>query len=394
MVKATTEGDAATLEKAKRMVSVARTALVMDPKPQCVWFATIALRMGAQFTDSVPTMGVDGRSLYVNPAFCLTLSPKEVQGVLAHEVLHIALKHHCRRGARDPQLWNVAADLAINHILKEAGMTLPKCGLFPGVAPFEDYPPGLSAEAYYTMLMEKGAPQGMKGGADPGGCGVVMDAAGARTQSEMDEAARDVDVMVAQATQLAKQRGFLPGGMGRFVEELLKPKVAWADVLRRFVNQRCRDDFNWSRPNRRFVGQGIYLPGLDGERLGTVAALVDTSGSISGPVLQRFASELEGILSSFDVTLEIVYHDSAVAGTQTWKSSDGPLKLEPKGGGGTDHRPAFAHVDSNVREVACVVSLTDLYTCLPEAPPDYPVLFCVVGNSDPKAHFGEVIQVE
>ena len=49
------------------------------------------------------------------------LAPKELEAVLAHEVLHCALGHHCRRGERDPKLWNEAADLAINSILVANG---------------------------------------------------------------------------------------------------------------------------------------------------------------------------------------------------------------------------------------------------------------------------------
>jgi predicted metal-dependent peptidase len=39
--------------------------------------------------------------------------------------LHCALGHQCRRGQRDPELWNEAADLAINPILIGNGFTLP-----------------------------------------------------------------------------------------------------------------------------------------------------------------------------------------------------------------------------------------------------------------------------
>ncbi|MGA3325888.1 MAG: hypothetical protein ABSF45_15555 [Terriglobia bacterium] len=45
------------------------------------------------------------------------LKPAELEGTLAHEVLHCALGHQCRRGERDPGLWSEAADLAINPIL-------------------------------------------------------------------------------------------------------------------------------------------------------------------------------------------------------------------------------------------------------------------------------------
>lgn len=394
MVTATlTDNEAAA--KALKAISRGKTGLVMDARNHLVFFATLALRLPVTVDEKIPTMAVDGRNLFINPAFTLSLHPEELKGVLAHEVLHIALKHHCRRGHRQPFLWNLAADLAINDLLKEAGLRLPKCGIFPGVAPFQSMPAGKSAEWYYDKILEEAIPIGQLGSSgDGGGCGQVLDAAGAKTASDFEEAARESDMNTAQAHQLASRAGTLPGGMDRVVAELLRPKVNWAETLRRFVTRISRNDFSWSHPNRRFIGQGIYFPGLRSEELGHVVALVDTSGSISGQILNRFASELEGILQAYDCDLTIVYHDSQVAGTQTWKSSDGQLKMTPMGGGGTDHRPAFAWINENIQDVVCCVSLTDLFTVLPEEVPGYPVLWGVVGNNEPKAHFGEIMLVE
>ena len=47
---------------------------------------------------SFPTMATDGRRLAYNPAFVEKLTATELEGVLAHEVMHCALAHHCRRG--------------------------------------------------------------------------------------------------------------------------------------------------------------------------------------------------------------------------------------------------------------------------------------------------------
>ena len=70
-------------------------------------------------------MATDGARIVYNPAFVGELKPAELEGTLAHEVMHCALGHQCRRGERDPRLWNEAADLAINPILISNGFTLP-----------------------------------------------------------------------------------------------------------------------------------------------------------------------------------------------------------------------------------------------------------------------------
>jgi predicted metal-dependent peptidase len=71
-------------------------------------------------------MATDGVSLYFNPEFVETLSSAELIGTLAHEVMHPAVQHHTRRGSRNPKRWNMACDYAINPLLVEAGLTLPK----------------------------------------------------------------------------------------------------------------------------------------------------------------------------------------------------------------------------------------------------------------------------
>ena len=58
--------------------------------------------------------------IYVNPL--AGLSETEWRFVLAHEMLHAALRHGDRVGARDPYLWNVAADYVING---SPGMNCP-----------------------------------------------------------------------------------------------------------------------------------------------------------------------------------------------------------------------------------------------------------------------------
>jgi len=51
------------------------------------------------------------------------------------------------------------------------------------------------------------------------------------------------------------------------------------------------------------------------------------------------------------------------------------VRLEPKGGGGTDFRPAFEWVAENDFAPACLIHLTDL--CCDSFPetPEYPVLW-------------------
>jgi predicted metal-dependent peptidase len=63
------------------------------------------------------TAATDGKHIYFNRDFVLSLTPRGVMFVLAHEVLHCLYDHLGRRQSRDPKIWNIANDLMVNYTL-------------------------------------------------------------------------------------------------------------------------------------------------------------------------------------------------------------------------------------------------------------------------------------
>jgi predicted metal-dependent peptidase len=123
-------------------IQKARATLLLDHP----FFGTLLFRLGARSRTSIETMATDGVSLFFNPKFVETLSTAELIGTLAHETMHPALQHHTRRGSRNPKRWNMACDYAINPLLVEAGLTLPKDVLL------DHRFRGMSAERIYNLL--------------------------------------------------------------------------------------------------------------------------------------------------------------------------------------------------------------------------------------------------
>ena len=384
-------------EHAARAVAAARARLVLGRDAKSAFFATLALRLVPKVDWMLATIATDGKALAYNPAFICGLSSDELLGVCVHEVMHLALQHHCRRGAREPRRFNEAADLATNPLLRSAGFVLPAGRLMPGEGSYAHLPVGLSAEAYYELLSRDNASspdpeQGHDGDADPGGCGSVREPGGG-SPAEMAEQDALWKVAVAQAEQAAKARGELPAGLARSVEDVFHPPTDWREVLREFLRASARNDYSWSRPNRRFIGQGLYLPGLQSEALGEVLVAVDTSGSIGAKELAVFGAELEALLGSYDCSATIVYHDARIQKVEDWTPSDGPLVLRPVGGGGTDHACVFDWLEAEGRQPALAVCLTDLDTSFPSVAPDVPVLWAVVGANTSPPPFGQVVHV-
>src|SRR5450432_2452168 len=66
---------------------------------------------------SVAAVSDYAKEIYITPAAGLTES--ECRFVIAHELLHVSLRHSTRCRGRDPYLWNVACDYVINEWLAE-----------------------------------------------------------------------------------------------------------------------------------------------------------------------------------------------------------------------------------------------------------------------------------
>jgi predicted metal-dependent peptidase len=387
-----------TEEAAVKLLAGARAFLIIGRDAKSIFFATLLFRLQLQSSWDVDTLATDGRLLHYNPEFVTELSLDELVGVLAHEVMHCALAHPFRRGARDLILWNIACDLAINPILRDAKITLPESRLMPGEGTFADLQPGKSAEEYYATL-RRAKDDGNEGDEvpehetlDPGGCGQVIDASEgdpATTQA----AAAEWKVALVQAQEAAKGRGELPSGLGRTIEDVVNPPVDWRSVLREFVASTAKNDYSWVRPNRRFLAQGMYLPGLHSEELGDVILAVDTSGSIDEKMLGQFASEVNAVKSAYDCSVTVLYHDTEIQKVQSWRSADGPLVLDPVGGGGTNHTCIFEWIDREGTNPACVICLTDLETEFPAAFNAAPVLWAVIGDCPTTPPFGQVVHI-
>lgn len=358
------------------------------------FFATGAMRMQVSITDEIPTMGVDGKNLFVNPGFTASLTEAQVIGVLCHEVLHIVNMHHLRKGKRDHKLWNVACDYAINPIVIGAGLDLPPGRLY------DDKYVGMTAEKIYSLLEQDPEAQNK----DHTPTGEVMDGTQKSDGSQMsaDEikiAEQEIKVGLAQAAEMARSQGKMTAGIEAMVKELLKPVVNWREVLRRFAAQVVPTGVSWSRPNRRVLAQGIRLPGVIKGGVGRIVVGIDTSGSIyADPAMtQQFLSEVEAICTEVKPeAIHVLFCDSSVKAAETFEHHEmtglfDRLKTMVRGGGGTDFVPVFDWVEEQGIVPAALIYLTDMEGRFPHNVPTYPVLWAK--TTDHKAPFGDEVRL-
>jgi len=271
----------------------------------------------------------------------------------------------------------------------------------PEAAP-PDSPPDPWGKKIVPASGDKDSPPG-DAAPDPGYLGEIRDhpqAHGEPSKSREDSLSRDLRVSLAQAVHQAGQAGGmgdLPAGLVRLVEDVIRPRLDWRQLLRRFIEQNAVSDYSWLPPNRRYAHMGLILPSLKNQELPEIVLAIDSSGSVSARALALFCGEVSAILADFDTRITALFSDAQVRQTFTFSRFDLPLRLEPEGGGGTDFRPAFARVEELGLRPACLIYLTDMECDRFPAAPDYPVLWAAYGPDGADAAdappFGEVVRI-
>lgn len=345
------------------------------------WLTSLILRLQLhEVPDNDPrnpmnTAGTDGTTIIYNAGFVASLTQPQADGLYAHEALHCGLLHHTRRMGRDPMRWNVACDCAINPMILETGLQLPPDGCLPSVFGMPD---GLSAEEYYEQLPKNvQSPQ----------WGHVSDGHGdAKTQtSEWQKA-------MADAVRVASERGTLPAGLSRMVEEVLAPVIDWRALVKHHVERAAgREDYSFSRPSRRGLATGTILPAMHGVRALPVALIADTSGSVGAEELGQCVALIRSLLASsmapetswfFACDAEVTHRARMRAGMKV------PVEWL-KGGGGTDFVPALKEAE----QTGCrlIIYITDLAGSHPARPPRVPVIWLTTALSPTKAPYGQTV---
>ena len=365
-------------KRIERLLAKARTALVLEHP----FIGNVALNLPYIVDYGVKTAATNGKNIRYNPHFVDSLNDEERKFVVAHECLHPMLEHTYRRNGRNHKRWNQAADYVINKLLDDEKIgKMPQGGLLDNNI---HQAGGGSTDGIYNILPEPDD-DGNNGHGDP------LDDCndGGDTPAEQAQQEAEWKVRVAQAAQAAKMMGKMSAGLERLVGEILKPKVDWRDVLRKFLEKCKSDQRSWSKFNRRFLAQGIYLPSVSGESLGEIAFAVDCSGSITQDVIDQFAAEIRSAKEDGNPTkIHVVYFDSEVSHYECYGKDD-DLDIKPHGGGGTAFSPVFEYfAEHDINPVACVF-LTDLCCNDFGEQPAYPVLW--VSTDEGTAPFGEVV---
>ncbi len=369
------------------------------------FFGNLATRLKLVNADEwCGTAATDGQTFYYNSRFIMMLKPKEVEFLVAHEVLHVVYDHMGRRNHRDPQMWNIADDYCVNADLKRH-----KVGQFITTVPclYEQKYDGKPAEEVYDDLMknvqkismdsliDQLLDEHMDGEGDDGDEGDDDRPGKGRpklSQEEKDRIRQEMKQAIINAAQSA-EAGSLPLGVERLVRNVTDPVMPWRELIQTNLTSAIRTDYSWMRPSRRGWHMDAVMPGMTpGEEIDVVVAL-DMSGSISDAQAQAFLGEIAGMMESFDgYKVHVFCFDTDTYNPQDFTSEnmDSIDTYEPKGGGGTDFDVIFSYLKEAGNVPKRLIVFTDGYPCGSWGDPDYcDTTWIIHGDKDPHPPFGQ-----
>lgn len=308
--------------------------------------------------------------IYVNPHAGLTRD--EWRFVLAHEMLHAALRHGDRVGGRDPYLWNVACDYVVNGWLLELSVGAMPDGLLhdPRLA-------GLSAEGAYDRIATDLRRLRKLGTLRGRGLGDVLTEPLPRpgeavTAVDLDEFYRRA--LIDGRHYHEARRGLLPRGLEAEIKALEHPPLPWDAKLARWFDEHIPAEAprrSYARASRRqSASPDIPRPGrltpADEVPRHTFGVILDTSASMAPRLLGKALGAIASYALAHEVpAARIVYCDAAPydAGYLPVEQIAGRVRV--RGRGGTALQPAI-----------------DLLGRAPDFPPDAPILIITDGQCE------------
>lgn len=298
---------------------------------------------------SVAAVNAEAAEIYVNPLVSMTV--EEWRFVLAHEMLHAALRHGERTGWREPYLWNVACDYVVNGWLVEMGV-----GEMPEGLLHDPELRGLSCEAVYDRIardlrrLRKLATLRGRGLGDVLGQPLPRPGAGAGRPGryvDLDEYYRNA-LVTGLAYHHSGGRGILPAGLEQEIRALDHPPLPWDAALARWFEEHVpavERRRSYARASRRqSATPDIPRPGWvrpeEAVRRATFGVVLDTSGSMNTRLLGKALGAIASYATARDVPrARVVFCDAVAYDAGYLPVEDVARRVRVRGRGGTILQP-------------------------------------------------------
>ncbi len=379
-----------------KKLTTARTSLLFKE----AFYGTLLMKLKFALAPC-ETACTDMERIIWDPEFLGRLTQEETELVILHELLHCVLGHCVRRKNKNPELYNIAADIVVNsHILQARGLTE---FVIDGVKLMHKAPDGKEGSLYtveqvYDMLLAstnfiKTFGKGKIDSHDIWG-----------NLGGKEELAQD---WTQEIISTAKQKGWSSDGTPACIRKILEDleyesKLNWKEILHDFV-QLVNDtyDYTFSPSDKRFSSSDFIIPSyfeMESEEVKNLWFVVDTSASISQEMLSDMLSEIKAALVQFEgFEGKLSFFDTSVTEPVMFDDVSSLSRIRPTGGGGTSFYNIFNYMKEQMMEnlPAAVIIMTDGYAPFPkeEVTLGVPVLWCIVEQPECEPPWGTVVYV-
>ena len=325
--------------------------------------------------EQIHTFATDGSSLFFSREQILRVfrnNPLFLNRAYLHSIFHCIFRHLWMRGSREPAIWNLACDIAVEWTIDSfekkstrRTLSLRRMNYYKHLK--EEHIPVTAAAIYHDLLAitdheEQAAlqfefytddhrfwPRDPSQSPSSARAGENWEKIGRRVSKEMELKGRqDGDALSSVQTQISQGRS----------------RRSYREFLRKFtvLKEELQCDYDEFDLNYYTYGLRLYknmpliepLESREQMKISEFVIVIDTSYSTNGPLVKRFLEETFQIIRQRDSFfrkshIRIIQCDNQVHTDTIIRSQEDIDRLLQNfsliGGGGTDFRPAFAYVD-------------------------------------------------
>lgn len=401
--------------------------------------------------NNVHRVSTNGTCFYFDPDWLQRIGTRELDFILAHQIMHIELGHIYRSMYYKGERFHLACDIIANDYLISYGFaensfshigTIYSKTFFPSVrgssltpeeaikyVPFDPARYSKTQKKYVIdsdQWWDKRNDQGENGVIllcpddnedDPEGTGEKYRIRYKRNKKKKKKIIlkldADFDIEVDSCTKLSDvilslkeiKSAKLPdrisdSNLREWQNNMQRKKLEWRKLLNVFLHENyC--DYSFLPPDRRYQNADFFLPDYTVPNIKSpkILFLVDTSLSVEDNFLSVVFSELNSVVSQFSDSFEgvLAFFDSRVYKPEKFMNISDLKMIKPLGGGFTDFSCIFEFVRKEMMSSLPqrIVIFTDGKGEIPnkEASMNIPVLW-IMNNSCNIPKWGEFIAVE
>ena len=400
-----------------QILDVIRSELYLDFR--YLDMALSALTFSAN--EQIQTFATDGSFLFFSREQILRVyrrNPLFLDRAYLHSVLHCIFRHLWMRGNREPVLWNLACDIAVEWMidsfdkpstrrtlslrrtnyyahLKEEKIPVTAAAIYHDLLSITDYEEQAAMQFEFYTDDHRFWPKDPARSPSSAQAGANWEKIGRRVTKEMElKGKQNGEALSSVQTQIRQGRS----------------RRSYREFLRKFtvLKEELLCDYDEFDLNYYTYGLRLYknmpliepLETREIMKISEFVIVIDTSYSTSGPLVKRFLEETFQIIRQRDSFFQkshirIIQCDNQVHTDTVITSAEDIARLLKNfsliGGGGTDFRPAFAYVNRLLDEgvfhnLKGLLYFTDGKGIYPAKRPPYETAFVFIDRHQSGAH--------